>query len=399
MTSGVAVLAGVMGLAPLAEAGNRGLSPIVNSSKNIGTNPYYVSPTAKQNSLDRIADVLSALGVPKNGGSHYWLDSHFNHFHLNIRRPTQTPVDILASNNLTATGPVLADAGTSITTTAQKEKYDAAFSVCGAAVPTTHRDFSIANRLSPLSVIDTYLYYEKGIPYDSNRPVKVTVIENPAHGRLVPDTDFPDTTFVYHPNEGYLGPDQITFVVEEMGKKFKVIETVWVANTAPEYGGCPTDYKLPPATTGNDKRGALDVIELPVDGTLDTDALAKLHAFVSFATGAGLSGDGSMFNLADLPGAAIGQTTGSTITLDTNAAGYNWFIDTTPADNSEFLPTSNPNEWVAKAGSAAAGKMDMLSVLLHEYGHALGMDHSANPNDLLRSRLAYAAYPLQTNWR
>jgi hypothetical protein len=27
---------------------------------------------------------------------------------------------------------------------------------------------------------------------------------------------------------------------------------------------------------------------------------------------------------------------------------------------------------VAKAGSAAAGKMDMLSVLLYKYGHALG---------------------------
>jgi hypothetical protein len=39
----------------------------------------------------------------------------------------------------------------------------------------------------------------------------------------------------------------MTFVVEVQGKKFKVIETVWVANAAPEYGGCPKDYKLPPA--------------------------------------------------------------------------------------------------------------------------------------------------------
>ena len=90
---------------------------------------------------------------------------------------------------------------------------------------------------------------------------------------------------------------------------------------------------------------------------------------------------------ADLTGSALGQTNASGITLDTNAAGYNWFIDTTPADNSEFLPTSNPNEWVAKAGSAAAGKMDMLSVLLHEYGHALGINHSADPNDYMGTTL------------
>ena len=135
------------------------------------------------------------------------------------------------------------------TPVAQKRKYDAAFSVCQAAVPITHRDFPNANQLSPLSVTATYLFFEKGIPYDSNRLVQVIVIEKPAHGRLVPDKDFPDTAFVYHPNEGYLGPDQITFVVEEMGKKFKVIETVWVSNSPPEYGGCPADYKLPPAST------------------------------------------------------------------------------------------------------------------------------------------------------
>jgi hypothetical protein len=103
----------------------------------------------------------------------------------------------------------------------------------------------------------------------------------------------------------------------------------------------------------------------------------------------GLIGDTADISLsiADLPGAAVGQTTGSNITLDTNAAGNGWFIDSTPWDNSEFLPTSNPNEWVAKAGSEAAGKMDMLSVLLHEYGHALGIEHSADGGDYMAATL------------
>ncbi len=96
---------------------------------------------------------------------------------------------------------------------------------------------------------------------------------------------------------------------------------------------------------------------------------------------------GVTVNLADLAGAAVGQTTGTAITLDTTAAGNGWFVDSTPSDNSEFLPTSNPNEWIAKAGTAAAGKMDMLSVLLHEYGHALGIDHSSNPNDFMATTL------------
>ena len=62
------------------------------------------------------------------------------------------------------------------------------------------------------------------------------------------------------------------------------------------------------------------------------------------------------------------------ITLDTKAAGHGWFIGPTPGTNEEHLPTSNPNEMGARAGSAAAGKMDMLSVLMREYGHALGQD-------------------------
>ena len=34
-----------------------------------------------------------------------------------------------------------------------------------------------------------------------------------------------------------------------------------------------------------------------------------------------------------------------------------------PYAYSEYLPTHNPNEWIAKAGSAAEGKMDLLSVM------------------------------------
>ena len=57
------------------------------------------------------------------------------------------------------------------------------------------------------------------------------------------------------------------------------------------------------------------------------------------------------------------------ITLDQNAAGQGWYVDSSPLDSTDdYLPTSNPEVWQAKAGSAAVGKMDMLSILLHEYG-------------------------------
>ncbi|MBU0500349.1 MAG: cadherin-like domain-containing protein [Gammaproteobacteria bacterium] len=90
----------------------------------------------------------------------------------------------------------------------------------------------------------------------------------------------------------------------------------------------------------------------------------------------------------DLPPATLGQTTAQQITLDTDAANHGWYIDYTPYLNEEFLPTSNPNEWIAKPGSEAEGRMDLLSVLLHEYGHVLGLDHNANGHDFMATTLA-----------
>jgi hypothetical protein len=93
----------------------------------------------------------------------------------------------------------------------------------------------------------------------------------------------------------------------------------------------------------------------------------------------------------NLPSSALAQTIGegvsAQVTLSPDAAGYGWFVDSTPTDNSEFLPTSNPNEWIAKEGSEAYGKMDMLTVLLHEYGHPLGLEHSLEPHDFMATTL------------
>ena len=69
---------------------------------------------------------------------------------------------------------------------------------------------------------------------------------------------------------------------------------------------------------------------------------------------------------------------------------------TLPLSNNEYLPTSNPNEWIAKAGSAAADKMDLLSVLLHEYGHALGFEHSSDPHDFMGTSLTAGVRRLPT---
>jgi hypothetical protein len=86
--------------------------------------------------------------------------------------------------------------------------------------------------------------------------------------------------------------------------------------------------------------------------------------------------------VADLDGLRLGQAFGNTITLDVNAAGHGWFLDPTPQDNSEFHSVNPPSEirnpqspalLLAAGDSAAAGHMDLLTVVPHELGHVLGL--------------------------
>jgi hypothetical protein len=66
-------------------------------------------------------------------------------------------------------------------------------------------------------------------------------------------------------------------------------------------------------------------------------------------------------------------TLGGTIWLDTDAAGYGWFLDGTPEDDAEFTIALREGERRAENGSSAAGRMDLLTVVMHELGHVLGL--------------------------
>jgi hypothetical protein len=78
--------------------------------------------------------------------------------------------------------------------------------------------------------------------------------------------------------------------------------------------------------------------------------------------------------VADLAGAQLAEYANGAITLDIDAAGNGWFVDLTPQDDREFDGSGSVR--FAAPGSAAAGRMDLLSVLAHEMGHALGLGHA-----------------------
>jgi hypothetical protein len=104
--------------------------------------------------------------------------------------------------------------------------------------------------------------------------------------------------------------------------------------------------------------------------------------------------------LADLHGAFLGLEGDNTILIDPTADGYGWFVDHSPMNDSEFVSTLNPQEEIAPAGSPANGRMDLLTVMMHEMGHVLGLGDVPNgtsPDTLMTENLPTGVRRLPPN--
>ena len=240
---------------------------------------------------------------------------------------------------------------------------------------------------------------ERRLVYDFIDSVTVKNLSEPKHGAIFNKTS-------YLPNKDYIGKDRVDFLLEgkDLNGRAFAIRAKYYINVLPdaqlnevikshktrqraEKEYCGTIESIWRVTDSQDFNfisvGTYTPTPSPLLGNYSNTAYPSLS-----------------YSFTDLPGTAVGQTTGSgtaaNILLDINAAGRGWFMDSTPLSNDDYLPTSNPNEWIAKAGSAGADKMDLLSVLLHEYGHALGFEHSSDPHDFMGTSLTAGVRRLPT---
>ncbi|MCC6572252.1 MAG: hypothetical protein IT462_00555 [Planctomycetes bacterium] len=95
------------------------------------------------------------------------------------------------------------------------------------------------------------------------------------------------------------------------------------------------------------------------------------------------------------------------VRLDINAGGYGWYVDTTPGDDDEFETAPRVNaggrsdkgqntpallpglsRMFTTPDKAPAGRMDLLTVVMHELGHVIGKDSTFDESD--RDELMYA---------
>ena len=70
--------------------------------------------------------------------------------------------------------------------------------------------------------------------------------------------------------------------------------------------------------------------------------------------------------VANLTADTLGFSVPGVVWLDADAAGWGWFVDATPEEDSEFTTPGDQGE---------QNRMDLLTVLMHELGHVLGHDH------------------------
>lgn len=136
--------------------------------------------------------------------------------------------------------------------------------------------------------------------------IKTTLLQGTQHGKIFGWTDNAGlTSYHYDPAPGFYGDDQAVFMAEYAGKRYKIVLQIKVTENFNENNPqCPANLPV------------LIKATKPSSGAS------------SFGSGYDLGSVSIAF--ADLAASALGQTNANVITLDTNAAGNNWFIAPPP---------------------------------------------------------------------
>lgn len=226
-------------------------------------------------------------------------------------------------------------------------KIAGSFSSCevipGIAVNSTKPDLGgWGFDIFPKKLIDTLEPNVDGREFVDELTPTLRVYSPPKHGVI------DDYTRGYKPKPGFEGIDTAYFSFKYKGKTYLSIQKFVVSiprDDKPLPLNCKDAWKLL-------KRQKHSLLENGSDPAISFTSWSQLQnmtemlALLSAASGVS-------YSFTTLSGSAVGTTTGeglnAQITLDSDAAGHGGYIDPTPLDSADdFLPTSNPNEWVAK---------------------------------------------------
>ena len=83
--------------------------------------------------------------------------------------------------------------------------------------------------------------------------------------------------------------------------------------------------------------------------------------------------------VTDLEGSTLAYADGSSIYIDNDAAGYDWFIDETEWLDEEFVAYDGYLEAITEE---AIDGIDLLTAIMHEQGHILGLEHDMEDGEV-----------------
>jgi Bacterial Ig domain/Right handed beta helix region/Immunoglobulin I-set domain len=92
------------------------------------------------------------------------------------------------------------------------------------------------------------------------------------------------------------------------------------------------------------------------------------------------------FEVADLPSIYLGEAEANRIRVSSNAGGNGWFI-ASARDDAQFGKETSATRRYSEATGAPAGRVDLLTTIMHEMGHAIGLPDSYAEKD--RDSLMY----------
>jgi hypothetical protein len=205
------------------------------------------------------------------------------------------------------------------------------------------------------------------VTLSASSPNSVTVAVKSVNGTAVAGTDFQgvSTTLTFAPGTTSQTVS-VTIIGRPIGKVTKSFTVVLSSPTNAALGTTTSTVTI----TGTSAQVAAGVapagsVAMPLTASqLQPVIAAAEQDWQSVGIAASQLAADQFIITQQLPVGEIGYTDGNTIYIDATAAGFGWYTGLTGAFDSSGQ---------ALLGSLAAGHIDLLTVLLHEIGHTVGL--------------------------